>query len=541
MKSMSSMPLLQIKNLSVAFTQDNAPRRVVDGVSLELNRGEILALVGESGSGKSVTAQSILKLLPTYGAIYQAGQVLFDGQDLLQLTEAKLGRYRGNRISMIFQEPMTSLNPLHSIEKQLAEVLLLHKGISRAKARSQVLRWLEKVGIRDAERRLSALPHELSGGERQRVMIAMALINEPEILIADEPTTALDVTVQAQILNLLQSLQQELNMAVLFITHDLHVVRALADRVAIMCQGKLIESGATAEVFANPQQSYTRDLIASEPGDPPPPVAADAPEILSVSKLRTWFPIYKGVFKRVADHVKAVDDVTFSLREGETLGVVGESGSGKTTLGRSLLRLIDSEGQVTYGANEPKSLLQLSKRELQPLRREIQVIFQDPFSSLSPRMTVADIVAEGLNVHEPGLTKEAVEGRVIDVLTQVQLDPAVRFRYPNEFSGGQRQRIAIARALILKPRLIVLDEPTSALDRAVQKEVITLLKSLQQHYKMAFIFISHDLDVVKAMSHTILVMKAGKIVESGDAEALFNRPQHPYTKTLLQAVSGTTA
>ncbi|WP_157497825.1 ABC transporter ATP-binding protein [Gilvimarinus chinensis] len=538
---MSTPPLLQIKNLTVAFAQDGTQRKVVEGVNLDLSSGEIVALVGESGSGKSVTAQSILKLLPAYSAHYQSGEILFEQIDLLQLSEAKLGGYRGNRISMIFQEPMTSLNPLHSIEKQLAEVLLLHKGLSRAKARPQVLRWLEKVGIRDAQRRLSALPHELSGGERQRVMIAMALITEPEILIADEPTTALDVTVQAQILALLKSLQQELNMAVLFITHDLHVVRALSDRVAIMREGKLIETGATADIFANPKEGYTRELIASDPGGAPIPVPARSPEILSVSNLRTWFPVYKGVFKRVADHVKAVDDISFTLREGETVGVVGESGSGKTTLGRSLLRLIESDGEVAYGTHKRLSLLQLSARELKPLRREIQVIFQDPFSSLSPRMTVADIIAEGLKVHEPGLNKEAIEVRVIDVLTQVQLDAAARFRYPNEFSGGQRQRIAIARALILKPRLIVLDEPTSALDRAVQKEVITLLKRLQQEHKMAFIFISHDLDVVKAMSHTILVMKAGKVVETGSAEALFNRPQHPYTKTLLQAVRTVTS
>ncbi|UTF60579.1 ABC transporter ATP-binding protein [Gilvimarinus sp. DA14] len=533
---MTDKPLLQIRDLSVAFTQENCERTVVNGVNLELYAGEILALVGESGSGKSVTAQSILKLLPAYGAVYQRGEVLFDGNDLLQLSESALGQYRGNRIGMIFQEPMTSLNPLHSIEKQLAEVLWLHKGISRSDARSQVLQWLEKVGIRDAERRLSALPHELSGGERQRVMIAMALINEPEVLIADEPTTALDVTVQAQILSLLQSLQQELNMAVLFITHDLHVVRALADRVAIMCQGQLLESGTIGQVFAAPKHEYTRVLLASEPGDPPAPIAKHAPQILKVDNLKTWFPIYKGVFKRVADHVKAVDDISFVLREGETLGVVGESGSGKTTLGRSLLRLIQSDGRVEYGTEQRRPLLQLSKKELKPLRREIQVIFQDPFSSLSPRMTVADIVAEGLRVHEPKLAKEALEERVITALQQVQLDPAVRYRYPNEFSGGQRQRIAIARALILQPRLIVLDEPTSALDRAVQKEVITLLQRLQLEFKMAFIFISHDLDVVRAMSHNILVMKAGRAVETGPAQELFNNPSHPYTKTLLQAV-----
>ncbi|MDO3382326.1 ABC transporter ATP-binding protein [Gilvimarinus algae] len=531
-----SEPVLRITDLSLAFHQEQTLIPVVKSLNLEIQPGEVLALVGESGSGKSVTAQSILKLLPASAAVYQSGSIVYGGDDLLGCNEKSLARIRGNRISMIFQEPMTSLNPLHTIEKQLAEVLFLHKGLSPVKARKPVLEWLERVGIRDPQKRLSSLPHELSGGERQRVMIAMALINEPDLLIADEPTTALDVTVQSQILQLLKQLQRDLNMAVLFITHDLKIVKRLADRVAIMRAGQILEVGQTSEVFSSPTHEYTRLLLASDPGEAPSPVKPDAEPLLEVKRLRTWFPVKRGVFKKVVDHIKAADDINFTLRVGETLGIVGESGSGKTTVGRSILRLIASEGQAVYYGSSPKDLFGLSAKALKPLRRELQIIFQDPYGSLSPRMSIAEIIAEGLEVHET-ISAEEKEHRVIQALTRVRLDPAVRHRYPNEFSGGQRQRVAIARALILKPRLLVLDEPTSALDRSVQKEVVDLLKQLQQDYAMAYVFISHDLDVVRAMSHKIIVMRRGQIVESGTAEQLFREPEHEYTRTLLQSAS----
>ncbi|MCP8898528.1 ABC transporter ATP-binding protein [Gilvimarinus xylanilyticus] len=527
--------ILHVNDLHLSFTHEGTPKPVLQGVSFEVFAGEVLAVVGESGSGKSVTAQSIMRLLNPDTACYEKGEIIFAGQNLLNQSEKVLAGYRGRRIGMIFQEPMSSLNPLHSIEKQLAEVLFLHKGLSKVKARPVVLEWLNRVGIRSPEQRLSALPHQLSGGERQRVMIAMALINEPDILIADEPTTALDVTVQAQILRLIKDLQVDLGMAVVFITHDLHIVRALADRVVIMHRGQVVEAGATDEIFNRPQKAYTQMLMAADPGDPPESIRENAATLLNVSHIRTWFPIKKGVFKRVVDHVKAVDDISFVLREGETLGVVGESGSGKTTLGRSIARLLEAEGKAVYAQNH--DLLSLSARELKPLRREIQVIFQDPYASLSPRMSIAEIIAEGLRVHEPQLSRDQVEEKVIEALEQVQLDPAVRHRYPNEFSGGQRQRVAIARALILKPRLLILDEPTSALDRAVQREVVILLKSLQREHQLGYIFISHDLDVVRAMSHQMLVMQAGRVVEAGEATSIMTAPQHQYTQKLLRAVN----
>ncbi|MDO6745805.1 ABC transporter ATP-binding protein [Gilvimarinus sp. 1_MG-2023] len=528
--------LLSIEDLTIGFRHADDVRTVVHGLNLDLYPGETLALVGESGSGKSVSAQSILRLLPEHSAVYQQGRIVFSGVDLLSIRERKIQQVRGNRVSMIFQEPMTSLNPLHSIEKQLYESLTLHGWLgTKRSALEKIVQWLERVGIRNPEQRLSSLPHELSGGERQRVMIAMALINEPELLIADEPTTALDVTVQAQILKLLKQLQKDLGMAVLFITHDLKVVKSLADRVAIMQKGQLLEVGKTAEVFAKPKHSYTKVLLDAEPGAEPQAIADDASLILKVDQLNTWFPIKKGLFKKVVDHVKATNNVNFELRSGETLGVVGESGSGKTTLGRSILRLIDSRGVVEYGQSKI-DLLSVDRKTMRDLRQDIQIIFQDPFASLSPRMSIADIIAEGLSVFQ-SLSKEELDGRVVTVLERVRLDPAIRYRYPNELSGGQRQRVAIARALILKPKLLVLDEPTSALDRSVQKDVITLLKELQLEYGLSYIFISHDLEVVRAMSHKVLVMNRGEIVEAGVASEVLTRPTHAYTQTLLASVN----
>lgn len=532
-----NQPLLSIDNLSLTFV--GALKPAVHDVSFEVLPGEVLALVGESGSGKSVTAQSILRLLNPNAVRYDSGQIMFAGHDLLHADERHLSRVRGGAIGMIFQEPMTSLNPLQSIEKQLAEALYLHQGLKPKVARAQVLEWLQRVEIRNAEQRLAALPHELSGGERQRVMIAMALINKPDLLIADEPTTALDVTVQSQILRLLKRLQHELGMSVLFITHDLSIVRKLADRVMIMRRGEILERGATTEVLDNPKTDYARQLLAAEPGDPPAPLKNNKP-LLAVDNLRTWFGVSSGFFRRIKRHVKAVDDISFTLAEGETLGIVGESGSGKTTLGRSVLQLIKCEGDVHFtlaGEQAPRNLLLLSAKQLQPLRRHIQIIFQDPFASLSPRMSVLQIIAEGLKVYER-LNKVELEARVVEAMQQVQLDPNLRHRYPNEFSGGQRQRIAIARALILKPRLLVLDEPTSALDRSVQKDIIDLLQKLQREHGLSYLFISHDLSVVRSMSHRIMIMKDGKVVEQGAAEAIFNRPQHPYSQALLAAANG---
>lgn len=530
--------LVTIQNLSIAFRQGEESKTVVSDLTLNIDRGEIVALVGESGSGKSVTALSILKLLPRHSASFPAGKIIFGEQDLLSLPENALRQIRGRKISMIFQEPMSSLNPLHSIEKQLAEAIWLHDGTPRAKSRNRIVAWLNKVGLREPEKRLAALPHELSGGERQRVMIAMALINEPDFLIADEPTTALDVTIQAQILTLIRDLQRELNMSVLFITHDLGIVKMLADRVAVMQQGRLVELGVTQDVFANPQHSYTKALIDSEPAGKPSPVRDHAPVVLRAGALRVWFPVTKGVFKKIYDHVKAVDDVTLELRAGETIGIVGESGSGKTTLVRGLLRLIHCDGAVRFYPQENRAieLDQLDHKALRPIRKQIQIVFQDPFSSLSPRMSVSQIIAEGLKVHQQ-LTKDEVEERVIDAMTSVQLDPDSRNRYPNEFSGGQRQRIAIARSLVLNPSLLVLDEPTSALDRSVQKDIIELLRNLQTQRQLSYLFVSHDMAVVRALSHRMIIMKAGRVVETGLTEDIFCRPQQPYTQQLIAAIA----
>jgi microcin C transport system ATP-binding protein len=527
------MPLLSVRDLTVTFAVPGGAVEAVKGVSFDLDRGETLALVGESGSGKSVTALSVLQLLPYPTASHgRASSIAFAGKELVGASPAVMRDIRGNRIAMVFQEPMTSLNPLHTIEKQLTETLYLHKHMNARAARKRVLELLRLVGLSEAEKRLDAYPHQLSGGQRQRVMIAMALANEPDILIADEPTTALDVTIQAQILKLLRDLQARFGMALLLITHDLGIVRKMADKVSVMTKGEVVEAGPVRDVFANPQHPYTRRLLEAEPKgeplalDPPPPLLIEA------QGLKVWFPIRSGVFRRVSDHVKAVDGVDFSLRAGETLGVVGESGSGKTTLGLALLRLIASEGAIRY---DGRRLDNVGERQMRPLRRELQIVFQDPFSSLSPRLSIAQIVEEGLKVHRIGRSAEERRALIREALSEVDLDPDAADRYPHEFSGGQRQRVAIARALVLKPRFVVLDEPTSALDMSVQAQVVDLLRKLQARYRLAYLFISHDLRVVRALAHHVLVMKDGKIVESGPAAQLFERPSHPYTRALMAA------
>ncbi|OLU17085.1 microcin ABC transporter ATP-binding protein [Pseudomonas sp. PA1(2017)] len=522
--------LVEIRDLSVAFVNGDSSRSVVNHISFDIRRSETLALVGESGSGKSVTAHSILRLLPYPLAQHPSGSINYAGEDLLKLPERKLRGIRGNRIAMVFQEPMTSLNPLHSIEKQINEVLALHKGLRGKAATQRTLELLELVGIPEPHKRLKALPHELSGGQRQRVMIAMALANEPELLIADEPTTALDVTVQLKILELLKDLQARLGMAMLIITHDLKLVRRIAQRVCVMQNGELVEQADCETLFTTPQHPYTCELLAAEP-DGDPVASEDADTLLQVEDLRVWFPIKKGLLRRTVDHVKAVDGINFSLQRGQTLGIVGESGSGKSTLGLAILRLIGSQGGIRVGEHH---LGGLSQREVRPLRREMQVVFQDPFGSLSPRMTVGMIIGEGLRIHRIGTPAEQ-EQAIIDALLEVGLDPESRHRYPHEFSGGQRQRIAIARALVLKPALILLDEPTSALDRTVQRQVIDLLRSLQAKYNLSYLFISHDLAVVRAISHQLMVVKQGQVVEQGDARQVFQAPQHPYTQQLLEA------
>ena len=523
--------LLEVKDLSVNFGTGDKAVRAVRGVSFDIRRGETVALVGESGSGKSVTALSVLQLLAYPAASHPTGSIRFQGKELVGASTRDLLAVRGNRISMIFQEPMTSLNPLHTIERQVNEVLILHKGLSREAARKRTLELLEQVGIPDAANRLDAYPHQLSGGQRQRVMIAMALANEPDLLIADEPTTALDVTIQAQILKLLKSLQARYGMALLFITHDLGIVRKMADRVCVMTQGRIVEQGPVAEVFDRPQHSYTQHLLSAEPKGRPAATDPAAPEILRLDDLKVHFPIRRGVMRRTVGHVKAVDGVSLALREGHTIGLVGESGSGKTTLGLALLRLERSEGGIRFDGHE---LQGLGQRELRPMRREMQIVFQDPFSSLSPRMSVGEIVGEGLEVHGIG-TKQEREVLIDQVLREVGLDPSSRERYPHEFSGGQRQRISIARALVLKPRLIVLDEPTSALDMSVQAQIVDLLRDLQQKYKLAYLFISHDLKVVRALADEVVVLRHGKVVERGPASQIFQSPQTPYTQALIAA------
>jgi microcin C transport system ATP-binding protein len=525
-------PLLEVQNLSVAFHQGGRQSLAVDRISFDIKQGETVALVGESGSGKSVTALSVMKLLPYPSASHPSGSIKFEGRDLLRLSEREIRHVRGNRISIIFQEPMTSLNPLHTIEKQIGEILLLHRGLAGEAARARTLDLLTQVGIPEPETRLGSYPHQLSGGQRQRVMIAMALANEPDLLIADEPTTALDVTVQAQILKLLKELQQRLRMAMLFITHDLGIVRKLADRVCVMKEGKIVEQGPVEAVFTAPQHSYTRALLAAEPKPDPAPLRLDAPVVLDTKQLKVWFPVKRGVMRRVVGHIKAVDGVSIAVRKGETLGIVGESGSGKTTLGLAILRLISSQGLITFLGN---TITGLRFREMLPIRHAMQIVFQDPYGSLSPRMSVSDIIEEGLWVHHPKLTEAERQSRVIRALRDVGLDPETRFRYPHEFSGGQRQRIALARAIVLEPTFIVLDEPTSALDMLIQAQMVDLLRDLQKRLNLTYLFISHDLRVVAALSSRLVVMRHGKVVEEGPAAELFANPRSDYTRALLAA------
>jgi microcin C transport system ATP-binding protein len=521
-----------VRDLSVAFSQGGRESLAVDHVSFDVGKGETVALVGESGSGKSVTALSVLKLLPYPPASHPSGQILFGGRDLLGANEKELRRVRGNDITMIFQEPMTSLNPLHTVERQIGEILRLHQGMRDAAARKRTLELLNEVGIREAEKRLGAYPHQLSGGQRQRVMIAMALANEPDLLIADEPTTALDVTVQAQILELLARLKKANGMSMLFITHDLGIVRRIADRVCVMTGGKIVETGPTKAIFDNPQHDYTRHLLSAEPKGRPPAFDEKVETVIWGDDIKVWFPIKEGFLRRTVDHVKAVDGIDLTVRAGQTLGVVGESGSGKTTLGLALTRMISSEGRIRFG---DRAIDAYSFKEMRPLRREMQIVFQDPFGSLSPRMSIAEIIEEGLRIHEPKLTADERDGRVVDVMKEVGLDPATRFRYPHEFSGGQRQRVAIARAMVLNPRFVMLDEPTSALDMSVQAQVVDLLRRLQERHNLAYLFISHDLKVVRALANEVIVMRGGKVVEHGPAEQIFTRPQTDYTKALISA------
>lgn len=525
-----STPLLAINSLSVAFRHQQQLRTVVSDLSLEIHAGETLALVGESGSGKSVTALSVLRLLPSPPVEYPAGDILFKGASLLHASEKALRRVRGNKIAMIFQEPMVSLNPLHTLEKQLYEVLSLHRGMRREAARSEMLDCLDRVGIRNARTRLNDFPHQLSGGERQRVMIAMALLTRPELLIADEPTTALDVTVQAQILQLLRELRDELNMGLLFITHNLSIVKRLADSVAVMQNGRCVEQNRAAELFARPQHPYTQRLLDSEPAGNPVPLPPGLPPLLQLKDLNVAFPVRSGIFRRVTGKKAVVNHLSFTLHPGETLGLVGESGSGKSTTGLALLRLIHSDGEIEFD-NQP--LHAWDRRQMLPVRHRMQVVFQDPNSSLNPRLDVQQIIEEGLRVHQPALSRAEREEQVKAVMREVGLDPDTRHRYPAEFSGGQRQRIAIARALILKPELIVLDEPTSSLDRTVQAQILALLKSLQEKHRLAYIFISHDLRVVRSLCHQVVVLRQGEVVEQGECAQVFSQPQQAYTRQLL--------
>ncbi|MEE8511221.1 MAG: ABC transporter ATP-binding protein [Acidiferrobacterales bacterium] len=525
--------LLQVARLGVEFRQPGNTVRAVRNVSFDIEQGETVALVGESGSGKSVTALSVLQLLPYPVAAHTPGSsIRFRGRELVGADENVLRAVRGDQVSMIFQEPMTSLNPLHIVEKQINEVLMVHKGLSRNAARARTLELLDLVRIRDPEQRLKSYPHQLSGGQRQRVMIAMALANEPDLLIADEPTTAVDVTIQAQILKLLNDLQARLGMAMLFITHDLSVVRKMASRVHVMHAGSVVESGSVDEIFERPQHPYTQRLLAAEPKGGAVAAPPDAPPIMTAQDIKVWFPVKAGVLRRTVGHVKAVNGISVKVRQGHTVGVVGESGSGKTTLGLALLRLEKSKGSIEF---DGRVIQGLSWKSLRPLRREMQIVFQDPFGSLSPRMSVGQIIGEGLSVHGLGKDEAEREQMIIEALEEVYLDPDTRHRYPHEFSGGQRQRIAIARAMILKPRFVVLDEPTSALDMSVQAQIVDLLRELQARHKLAYLFISHDLKVIRAMSDEVMVMRDGQVVEHRPADEIFDNPRAPYTRALMAA------
>jgi microcin C transport system ATP-binding protein len=525
-------PLLCVRDLSVAFRHGGRETLAVDRVSFDIGKGETVALVGESGSGKSATALSILKLLPYPAASHPSGAIVFKGRDLLPLSERDMQRVRGDDITIIFQEPLSSLNPLHTIEKQIGEILLLHRGLTGAAARERTIEVLGQVGIPDPQSRLNSYPHQLSGGQRQRVMIAMALANEPDLLIADEPTTALDVTVQAQIIALLNDIQKRLGMSLLFITHDLGIVRKIAQRICVMKDGRIVEQGEVERVFTSPAHPYTRALLAAEPKPDPAPPQPDAPLLLEANDLKVWFPIRRGVLRKTVGHIKAVDGVSLALRKGETLGVVGESGSGKTTLGLALLRLISSDGPIVFMGNK---LQGLRFRQMRPFRRDMQIVFQDPYGSLSPRLSVAEIIKEGLKVHFPQMPERERDERVVRALTDVGLDPQTRFRFPHEFSGGQRQRIAVARAIVLEPTFVVLDEPTSALDMLIQSQMVDLFRDLQKRRNLTYLFISHDLRVVAALASRLLVMRGGKVVEAGDAAELFRRPQTDYTRALFAA------
>ena len=526
------VPLVSVENLSVDFHSGRKVTHAVKHISFDIGKAETMALVGESGSGKTVTALSILRLLPYPAASHPTGVIHFKGEDLMALPIQGLRQVRGNQISMIFQEPMTSLNPLHTIERQIGEVLKIHRGLSNTAARARVLDLLEKVGIEDPKGRLDSYPHQLSGGQRQRVMIAMALANEPDLLIADEPTTALDVTIQAQILDLLRKLKSEFNMAMLLITHDLGIVRKMADRVCVMTNGEIVERGTTHDIFASPKHPYTKHLLASEPKGSPPAANAKAPVILEAKDLKVWFPIKRGFLRKVVGHIKAVDGIDLAVKEGQTLGVVGESGSGKTTLGLALLRLVSSEGPIVYLGNR---IDEYDSKHMRPLRRDMQIVFQDPYGSLSPRLSIGQIIEEGLLIQKRGMDRAERRTRVSRALKEVGLDPASQDRYPHEFSGGQRQRIAIARALVLEPKFLILDEPTSALDVSVQAQIVDLLRDLQKRYKLAYLFISHDLKVVRALANAIIVLRHGKVVEQGSARTVFAKPKTDYTKALLAA------
>jgi microcin C transport system ATP-binding protein len=528
---MSTAPLIDVKNLSVEFGEGETAARVVKGVSFNVAKGETVALVGESGSGKTVSAMSILKLLPG-SASHPTGEIWFEGQDILKADERFMRGIRGAKISVIFQEPMTTLNPLHTIEKQVGEIIKLHQDVGEDEIRRRVIDLLTKVGIRDPEKRLDSYPHQLSGGQRQRVIIATALANEPDLLIADEPTTALDVTIQAQILELLKKLQKEMGMAMLLITHDLGIVRRMADRVYVMQNGEIVETGSAQGVFENPKHPYTKHLIEAEPKGMPPVTNLDGPVVVETNNLKVWFPIKRGLLQRTVDHVKAVDGLTMKLRAGETLGVVGESGSGKTTLGLALLRLISSEGPIAYVGNRIDGF---TNKQMRPLRKDMQVVFQDPYGSLSPRLTIGQIIEEGLLIQQPEMDEDMRRSRVGSALKEVGLDPNAQDRYPHEFSGGQRQRIAIARAMVLEPKFVMLDEPTSALDMSVQAQIVDLLRDLQKKRQLAYLFISHDLKVVRALCNYVIVMRNGKVVEEGPAKEIFETPKEDYTKALLAA------
>jgi microcin C transport system ATP-binding protein len=528
----SSQKIVDVRNLSVDFRGGGDVVHAVRNISFDIMKGETVALVGESGSGKSVTALSITRLLPYPAASHPSGEIFFKGRDALTMSEAEMRQIRGRDIGMIFQEPMTSLNPLHIVGRQVGEVLKLHQGMSETQAHARTQELLSKAGIPNPEERMKSYPHQLSGGQRQRIMIAMALANNPDLLIADEPTTALDVTIQAQILALLKQLQADMNMAMLLITHDLGIVRKMADRVCVMRYGEIVERGTVEEIFADPQHEYTKHLIASEPKGSPPPARASAPVVMEAENLRVWYPVKRGLMKRTVDHVKAVDGLSLKLREGHTLGVVGESGSGKTTLGLALLRLISSDGQIAYIGQR---LDNLKPKEMRPFRRHMQIVFQDPYGSLSPRLSVSQIIEEGLIIQNPKLDPDERRARVSKAMEEVGLDPATQDRYPHEFSGGQRQRIAIARAMVLEPKFVMLDEPTSALDVSVQAQIVDLLRDLQKKHQLAYLFISHDLKVVRALANEVIVMRDGKVVEEGSADQIFENPKTDYTRALIAA------